>query len=381
MSRTILLTGARAPVAVDLARSFAAAGYEVHLADSVIPWAARMSRHVRATHLLAPPRTEFAAFASGLRALAARLDPVAIVPTCEEVFYVAAAADDLDGRVLAPPLALLRMLHSKIDFAEHVRALGMTAPETWRIESRADLAAVPLDPAMLVLKPEFSRFATHTLIRPKAADLARLPLTPERPWAAQRFIAGEELCLWSFARAGRIVATVTYRPVWRHGRAAAYAFEAVECPGGLEIARTIAASGAITGHLSFDLIVTPAGMVVPIECNPRAISGLHLFDAQPALARAMLGEDADPVPTDGLGYLSPAMAMLGLPSALIGARLSDFVADWRRGHDSIGRTGDRMPVVGTVIDAARFAAKAIRARHSPTSATTDDIEWNGEAIR
>ncbi|MGY4398363.1 hypothetical protein ACVWZA_003569 [Sphingomonas sp. UYAg733] len=381
MSRSIILTGARAPVAVDLARSFATAGYEVHLADSVSPWAARMSRHVRATHRLAPPRTEFAAFAFGLRALAARLDPVAIVPTCEEIFYVAAAADDLGGRVLAPPLALLRTLHSKTDFADYAGALGITTPETWRIESRATLDALPLDPAMLVFKPEFSRFATHTLIRPKVADLARLSPTPERPWAAQRFIAGEELCLWSFARAGRIVAAVIYRPVWRHGRAAAYAFEVVECPGALGIARTIAASGAITGHLSLDLIVTPDGAVVPIECNPRAVSGLHLFDAQPDLARAMLGEDVDPLPTGGLNYLSPAMAMLGLPAALIKGRLPAFVADWRRGHDSIGRAGDRMPVIGTVIDAARFTAKAIRARHSPTSATTDDIEWNGEAIR
>ncbi len=381
MSRTIILTGARAPVAVDLARSFAAAGYEVHLADSVTPWAARMSRHVRATHLLAPPRTEFAAFASGLRTLAARLDPVAIVPTCEEIFYLAAAADDLGGRVLAPPLSLLRALHSKVDFAEYVRTLGIPAPETWRIESRADLDALPLDPDALVFKPEFSRFATHTLIRPKAADLARLAPTPERPWAAQLFIAGEELCLWSFARAGRIVAGVTYRPVWRHGRAAAYAFEVVDCPNAIEIARTVAADGAMTGHLSFDLIVTPDGAIMPIECNPRAVSGLHLFDAQPALAHAMLGEDVDPVPGGELSYLSPAMAMLGLPTALIKGRLPSFVADWRRGHDSIGRPGDRMPVIGTMLDAARFTAKAVRARHSPTSATTDDIEWNGEAIR
>ena len=40
----MLITGARAPVAVDLARAFSAAGYETHLADSVAGWAARMSR-------------------------------------------------------------------------------------------------------------------------------------------------------------------------------------------------------------------------------------------------------------------------------------------------------------------------------------------------
>jgi NADP-dependent 3-hydroxy acid dehydrogenase YdfG len=34
-ARTILITGARAPIALDLARSFAAAGWAPHLVDSI----------------------------------------------------------------------------------------------------------------------------------------------------------------------------------------------------------------------------------------------------------------------------------------------------------------------------------------------------------
>lgn len=374
---TILITGARAPVAVDLARSFAAAGHRVHLADSVTGWAARLSRSVTATHLLAPPRTDFSKFAAGLRDLVARIDPVAIVPTCEEVFYVAAAG--LGDRVLAPPLVTLRTLHSKIGFATHARSLGLAAPDTWRIEARADLDTLPVAPESLVFKPDFSRFATHTLIRPTRAQLGVFEPSRAVPWAAQRFVAGEELCLWSFARQGRLVASVVYRPLWRHGIAAAYAFEAVECPGALAIARTIAEAESLTGHLSFDVIVTPDGTVVPIECNPRAVSGLHLFDARPELALALLGEGVAPA-VEGVCYLGPAMALLGVPAAITSRRVGAFAGDVRRGRDAVGRAGDRRPAIGALIDAGRFAVRALATRRSPAGATTDDIEWNGEPI-
>lgn len=373
----VLITGARAPVAVDLARSFAAAGHTVHLADSVTGWAARLSRSVTATHLLPPPRGDFAGFAACMRNLVERLDPIAIVPTCEEVFYLASA--ELGVRLLAPPLTALRTLHSKIGFADHARRLGLAAPETWRIERRIDLDALPTAPGSLVLKPDFSRFATHTLIRPTPAQLAAIDPTPARPWAAQRFVDGEELCLWSFAREGRLVASVVYRPLWRHGPAAAYAFEAVQCPGALAIARTIAEAGHLTGHVSFDLIVTPDGTVVPIECNPRAVSGLHLFEARPELARAILGTGAAS-PVEGLCYLGPAMALLGVPAAIASGRTVGFASDVRRGRDVVGRAGDRWPAIGALVDAARFAAKALATRRSPAGATTADIEWNGEQI-
>lgn len=365
MSRTILITGARAPVAVDLGRSFAAAGYAVHFADSVPCVAASMSRG-GTVHRLPAPAQQFGAFAEALAELVARIDPVAVVPTCEEVFYVAAAGCE---RALAPPLPVLRKLHSKIDFAAHARSLGIAAPDTWRVTD-----TLPLPSEQLVFKPEFSRFATHTLIRPDARRLARL--APDHRWAAQRFVAGEEFCLWSFAREGRIVAAAAYRPVWRHGHAAAYAFETIDCPEAVAIAQAVAAADTITGHLSFDLIRTPEGAIVPIECNPRAVSGLHLFDAGAELARAMLGEIAKATPVAGVRYLGPALLLLGTASG----KWRRLARDWRRGRDAVGRPGDRMPALGALIDATRFAVQGVIARRSPSAATTSDIEWNGEPI-
>lgn len=383
MNGPVLVTGARAPVALDIARAFAAGGHSVRLADSVTPWAARMSRSRWAIDRLPPPRHAFRAFSDVLQRLVERHRVELIVPTCEEVFYVAAAAavGGYADRVFAPPLATLRLLHSKYSFPAFSREQGIAAPDTWLITDPAQIQGLPLPLEQLVLKPEFSRFALSALIRPNRQAMARVRATREHPWVAQRFVAGEEICLWSAARDGRITAVAAYRPRWRHGRSAAYAFEAIDCPAAEQVARHVAAATGMTGHLSFDMILTADGTAVPIECNPRAVSGVHLFADDARLARAIaddaVGEALRPPAT--LRYLAPAMALLGLPAAL-GERWPDYVADWRRGADAISRPGDRLPLAGTLIDAARFALVGLSRRRSPTGATTDDIEWNGEAI-
>jgi hypothetical protein len=379
----ILVTGARAPVALDLARAFRAAGVVVHLADSLTPWAAKALRPGFPLHRLPPPRQSFAAFRPALAKLVAEQRIDLVVPTCEEVFWIAAAAgrDGYAPQVFAPPLAVLRRLHSKIEFGALARALGIPVPDSWTLTSADDLGRVPVDLQHLVLKPEFSRFASRTLIRPAPSRAASIRPTPTARWVAQRFVAGQEVCCWSAARAGSVVALAVYRPRWRHGQAAAFGFEAIDLPAAADIARRVARALGMTGHLSFDMIVTPDGAVLPIECNPRAVSGLHLFDSDAALARALLGAGSVPAPPVGrLRHLSPAMAVLGVPQALRRGRLAGLIRDWRAGEDAIGRPGDRLPVLGSLLDAARFAVAAMKQRQGAAAATTADIEWDGEPI-
>lgn len=370
---TILVTGARAPVALDIARSFLALGQEVHLVDSVAATAASWSRPAFPLHRLPAPRTEFDAFRTTLAEVVRTTGAELIVPTCEEVFYLAAAAPPI--ALFAPPLAMLRQLHSKAAFIDLARVAGVAVPQTRRITDPATLAALPLD--QLVLKPEYSRFAAATLIRPDRHAIRRLRPTPDHAWVAQAFVEGEELCLWTAAHEGRLTAHALYRPALRHGRSAAYAFEAIQWQPAIRMAEAIAAATKMTGHLSFDLIRTPDGHAVPIECNPRAVSGVHLFDGD-TLARAILGE-AQAAPAPGTRrHLAPAMAVLGLPAALSGhSRVLEY---WRNGRDAISRPGDRWPIAGAVIDAARFAALGLSRHRSPTRQTTADIEWNGEPI-
>lgn len=380
---TVLITGARAPIALDLAQSFAAAGLTPHLADSISPWTARLSPIAKGRlHRLAPPRYAFDAFARGLADLVDRLDPKLIVPTCEEVFYVAEAGRRLGfvERVFAPSPEVLRRLHSKLAFADLAREAGLNPPTTRQIRSREGLALRRDRARDLVFKPEFSRFASHVLIRPRPDALKRLKPTPDAPWVAQDFVEGQEICIWSAAVNGEVRAFAAYRPKWRLGRSAGYYFEVDPDPALLEVAQKIAAATGATGQLSFDVIRKPKGGIAPIECNPRGVSGLHLFDADPRLALALLGEGPLVTPSAQARHLGPAMALFGWPQALVGGRLDAFAQDLKQSRDVLRRPGEPFASAAALLDAGRFALAGLSRGRSASGQSTDDIEWNGGPI-
>lgn len=381
--RTVLITGARAPIALDLAHSFHAAGYEPHLADCIRPWTAHLSRFGRSQlHRFAPPRTEFLTFTADIAKLVTRLDPVMIIPACEEVFYLAEAAARLQlrDRLFAPALAILRQLHSKIEFASLARSCGIAAPATRRVTSRAALQEWSPHAAHLVFKPEYSRFATNTLVRPKPSALARVNPTSETAWAVQDFIEGTEICLWSAARRGKIVAFAAYQPRWRLGNSSSFYFEPDHDPQLLEFCQIIADRTNATGQLSFDVIRDAAGAIHPLECNPRGVSGIHLFAGAPILAQALIGEGDIAMAPIAPRHLAPAMWMLAAPQALRRGQWSRFKADLHRSRNALAISGDYCANIGAMLDAMRFLTTGLRNGRTAAGQSTDDIEWNGESI-
>lgn len=379
----VLITGARAPIALDLARSFLAARCEAHLADSVRPWSARLARHARGRlHRLAPPRFAFTRFADDLARLVEQLDPRWIIPTCEEVFYVAAAAErhGFSDLVFAPASTTLRTLHSKFEFAHLARASGIDAPDTVRVTSRNELDARRDRASQIVLKPEFSRFASHTRVKPTPREFDAISPTPEAPWVVQDFASGEELCIWSACIDGEVVAFAAYRPLWRLGRSASFYFATDDDPALLQMTRTIAKATRATGQLSFD-VIRGDGVVRPIECNPRGISGIHLFDGDARLAQALLGKAPLQTPEARARHLAPAMWLLGAPCALANGKLAQFKRDLARSRDVLSVAGEPWLGLGALLDAGRFTLIGLSRGRSASGQSTDDIEWNGEAIR
>lgn len=377
MNRRLLITGARAPVSLDLARAAHRAGYSAQLADSIPAYAARAAKLGSILDLPAP-RFQFSAFAERLSDYCSDHPDALIVPTCEEVFFISAAAarHGFGEQALVSDLDTLRSLHSKIEFPALLQSLGIRAPETAVIDEPMGTE----DRSDVVLKPEFSRFGSATLIQPDARQCARIKPSKDRRWAMQEYVAGQEFCLWSAARDGVLTASVVYRPKWRHGQTAAYAFEAVEAPEAVDIAARLADALDYSGQIGLDLIRTQDGEFVPIECNPRAVSGLHLFDCSPDLARALTGDGTAVHINKGLRYLAPAMWVMGLPKSLMRGRYRQWRADMRSGRDALSHDGNGWPIAGAMIDALRFAAIGITRMRSAAGQTTDDIEWNGEPI-
>lgn len=383
MSDVVLITGARAPVAQDLARALRTAGHEVHLADCVTAFAARALRPAFPVHRLPAPGNGFSEFRRAVVDLIDQIAPVQIIPTCEEVFWLAEAAR-LDGygeRLFAPPIDQLRTLHSKADFPAFAASLGIEVPHTQVLTEPVDPGGLAGPPADLVFKPEFSRFATHTLISPSEGQLARLHPTEQHRWVAQQRLEGDEVCSWAAIHRGQVTAFAAYRPRWRQGQAAAYQIEAVASPALREITQKIATATSMSGHLSFDAIVTRAGRTLPIECNPRAVSGLHLFDASAELGRSLHPGLVCPEPVEGsLRHLGPAMLVLGIPDALGHGRVGELLSDWRKSRDVIDREGNAGLTLACLADAVGFALNALCTAQSPAGATTADIGWNGEAM-
>lgn len=370
----VLVTGARAPIAADLARALSIAGHRVWVSDS-LRWSLGAASPFVAGYVRLPaPRRDFGRFCTALAGAGERLALDAIVPTSEEVFWLAGARHRLppgvDLRTSALPV--LARLHHKGEFAQLAGSLGCGAAENIVLTSRADVAALR-EPARHVFKPVYSRFAARTLLAPTPRQLARLAPTPAAPWLAQTRVAGRELCAYNVAHDGRLLLHIAYTPLVRHGVGASISFGPVEHAGLRELCARIVAATEFTGQISFDVMETGDGRLVALECNPRGTSGAHLAAQHPAaFAAALLGQTtapADMLPTEPRLLRVPLL--LSQPSA------------WRRWRECRERDALRaagLPLHAQLLALAEMTRLALRERSSLARASTADFEWNGEAM-
>lgn len=378
MAERILVTGARSAVAVDIARDFCAAGFEVHMADCRPSRMARASRAVTAVHDYPSPVRDRVGFRRAILGLTARLDPVLVVPTCEEVFHLAAAPPG--PMLFQPPGATLRRLHDKAAFAALCDLVDLPVPETRVIERPADLHPFRNELDDWVFKTRFSRFGEGTLVRATPRALDRVG----PGWIAQRRVEGREASFYAVARGGAVTAFAAYSSDWRLSGGACLTFDPVDHNLNqtlFRIAAALADATRMTGQFACDLIVDAEGRPWLIECNPRATSGAHLLVGDGRLARAMLGPVEPPARAgDAPLHLLPAFATFGLATAVREGRLAQWAAQLRAGRDVTGRIGDRAPLWGAALDGLAFVREGRRRGISTAAATTADIEWNGEAL-
>jgi len=401
----VLLTGGRSPAALELARLFRAAGHRVYAAESAPYHLCRVSRSVERSFHVPPPSENSEKYAAELCAIAEQHRIDALIPTCEEIFHISRELDRFEGvcRVLAAPLAELDSLHHKGKFIETAERLGLPVPNTVTLDTPdgwLQLLDSPRFAEGIALKPAYSRFASRTLL----LDLRRTPLpdfrrkeisrklaetgvSDRRPWIAQELLRGEEWCTYSVAHEGRIAAHAAYRSRYRAGRGASIHYEPADQPQMFDWVRRFVAGSGFTGQIAFDFMVSPEGAVLPMECNPRATSGVHLFGSDGRLAEALLcpsallaaGRIASPAAQSRRGaMLSAAMLSYGLVQAVRERTLGEWLRAWRSSRDVVYRREDPKPFA----EQFRLLAWTRRtaARHGLTlqEASTSDIEWNGE---
>lgn len=381
----VLITGGRAPVALDLARHFAHAGIEVTVADSVPLFLTRASNAAKLAVKLPSPRYEFQEFIAAINRIVHRQKISLIVPTCEEVFYLAFGRKHLPSnvRVFCPAFETLQQLHSKWHFGALAAGRGIEVPKTWLIYSDTDIQRLPVATTDLVFKPEYSRFAVETLIRPLGTELQRIRFEKGRAWIAQTHIKGRELCSYSIAHDGRLVAHSLYMPTWRAGRSSGFYFESIESTAIVSFVTNLIAELGYTGQIAFDFIEDETGQIFVLECNPRATSGLHLFQPGDGIATAFVSAVAHAIRPQSSAtprMLSTAMLISGLPQAIRRRLVPRFVHDYLRAKDVLWSHTDPLPAFQIFVSLTAFAAHAVYLGISPSAAATRDIEWDGDAI-
>ncbi len=368
----ILLTGARSPVALELTRQFSRAGHQVTLADSVAFPLAGFSRHAASYRRVPRPRQETAAFHHRMGELADEHDLV--LPTCEEVLWVALGAQPEGAyKAFCPDFDTLKCLHNKWTFSQLAENLGLPVPRTWLTENREAALQVWRDHRPVVLKPVYSRFATHTLINPTREE--QLPQVTE-PWVAQEFWRGRHFCSFSIAHRGELSAHVVYQPVLRLSDGAGVTIRSVAHQTIDEWVRTFLGRLQLTGQFAFDFIENAQGDIAALECNPRTTSGVHLFAPSDGLAEAYFGL--------GQGCRTPPAGRLAMLT------FASLVADpWRtlrlRAKPIVCSLSDPGPAFGQALSFLEFLWRAWGLRRAGQTdsigrglleATTMDIAWD-----
>lgn len=428
----VLVTGGRAPATLELVRALHRRGHVVHAAESVGGTLTSLSRCVTRRHRVRAPIDSHDGFVDDLASIVREHAIDVVIPTCEEAMWVARGRASLEpyARVATFTYDAMVRLHGKASFARYVADLGYRAPATRRVTRLHDLLDAVRRP--VVVKPDFSRFGTHVRVRPDPPGYGtpaddrfwrEVRIDEGHPWVVQEYLDGPHLSSWSVVRDGRVVAHTTYPATFtaafarrsrdtagsaagdgapagaardrapagaardRAPAGATVTFEHVDVEPLERLARDVARSVGGSGMLAFDAVVVD-GVPVPIECNPRLTSGVHLFHDQPVVADLLACDD----PVDesvGQRPLTPrlgARASLTYPLSLYGAsQVLDRPGSWPAwlralaARDATFWWRDPLPTVLQPWVLASTYARAFRHGVGPLQATTLDIEWNGPA--
>lgn len=397
-SHKILFTGGRSPATLALIRRFAEAGHRCDVAESLQPNLAGASRACAKNFTVPAPRQHTAAYIRALQEIIVDREIDLLIPTCEETFYIAQHRETLEGtgkgcEVFTADMACLHELHSKYRFNQLLQRLKLPAPATERIGNRDQLKTRLQEWGQYVLKAEFSRFASAVYINaPMHKVYQNIQPTPQSPWVLQEYLDGPQFCSYSVARNGELTAHSVYPTVYTAGPGATIYFESVDIPEIEHIVRAIVHYFGYTGQISFDFILYK-GLYYAIECNPRTTTGTFLFEKEDELPRAFLPQTAAASDSSSGSSLTTASRTVrplarqpvALSIAMIGYAIPQdllhtprILKDLWRARDPLMKWQDPGPFWQQFGMLFRTLQRAKKAGTDLLSASTLDIEWNGE---
>lgn len=397
-SKRIVVTGGRSPAALEITRLLHAAGHTVFAAESWERHLCRASRSVAASFKLPAPRHDPEGYAEALRRVIVQCNADVLLPTCEEIYTIARYKELLSEHcyVFTEPLAVLSQLHHKGKFIERASSFGLPVPQTRLAENPEQLLRLAGDrelfPHGAVMKPAYSRFASKVMVIPsdRQLDLQKVlsavnSVSAQYPWVVQNYLPGRQLCTYSIAHQGVITAHTAYRTKHTAGQGASVQFEHEADRESFAWVETFVKKLGFSGQIAFDFKEDHEGRLLPLECNPRTTSGIHLLAGVRGLDRVFLQSercsDGTPLtPSSGSpAMLGAAMLLTGWSGKHTWGEWQEWASDWARSRDVLFRRDDPMPALEQLRVLGRLTKERLRSKLSLIELTTSDIEWNGEA--
>ena len=380
----ILVTSSRMPYAVGMVRKLAEAGHTVYASDAYELAPGSHSKYLVGHFVTGSPRDATEQFVDDVERIATENEIELIVPSFEEVFYLATQRDRLEKvtHLYAPPFEALARVHDKATFQALTDKLGIRTPKTLVARSDDELHEHIERFPRYFARAAFSRggVALLTNTGPLAGHVAidDCHPTPESPWLVQEYVDGPMLCTYTTMHDGRATSHCTYRAPRQWEHSTAIAFESVDGTETLEIASTIAGDLGYTGQMSLDF-VEDDGTLYMIECNPRATDGLLLVDANDLSEGLIDGErELTMVPPGEEVQLSMAVFGQMFDEGL--REMPRSIHDLARVRDADKGWHDHMPTLYNFLAFAHHAKLEMKERTALFVAMAGDISWDGQPI-
>ena len=298
---TALVTGGRMPASLAMCRALKRSGATVIGTDSLDTTPLSGSNAVDLYVKTPPPSKSPEEFLAALSQIIKEHNVSHLIPMYEEGYVVSASLPQLASAhastlILVDTVETLSILDDKWRFIAHCKSLGLPVPNTAVVTSVAQLRdQITRLASGIVVKPVFSRFAQGVFIDPSPEDLTQIHPSVDSPWVVQERVIGPVASSYGICRNGKILVHGDYGNDFvvgaksKQGLGASSSYQPTVLPGSLEFAETLFGSLGYSGQYGLDYIVNDRGISC-IECNPRATSGVHLFERDLSFGDIILGK-------------------------------------------------------------------------------------------